>query len=274
MDAPNFLGDGALPDIAIIITAHNYGRYLDQCLDSIVQQTRLPEEVVIVDDASTDETPQVIERRASQLEGHFRTRVIRHGARVGFAGSLNEGIWASQSELFAHVDADDVCLPRYLEALEEALFEHPNAAYAYPRIRLTGNESGVYRSHPFDPARLIFEGNYIPNVALVRRSAFNDTDGYRPLRTHLDWDLWLDMLAHGHRGVLVDEVLYEWHRHAGAMTYQSAASRLRVRLSILIRHRRLVARHSPSSIAWTARALGRRLGLTNERRSSSGWLER
>jgi glycosyltransferase involved in cell wall biosynthesis len=262
-----------VPDVAVVVTTCDYGDYLERCLQSLLDQTRQPDELVIVDDASVDNTQQVLSRMLPQIRPRFPVHVITHDTRRGFAASLNEGISATRSSLFAHVDADDVCMPRYLQALEDALTEHPRAAYAYPRLRLIGAETGLYRTLDFHPGRLLFEGNYIPNVAMVRRAAFDDTRGYRDLPTHLDWDLWVEMLGHGHHGVLVDEVLYEWRRHARAMTYQSWHVRLATRARILWRHRAVACRHLGWAIPGTTRAVARRLGLTRERRGRSGWIE-
>lgn len=261
------------PTVGVVVTTHNYGRFLETCLRSIDEQTEPPDVLVVVDDASEDDTQRVLDQVIPTLALADRVRVSRSAVRRGFAASLNHGFSLCDTELIAHVDADDRCLPRYVEALRAALESHPEAAYAYPRLQLTGAESGVYRSFPFHAGRLLFQGNYIPNVVMIRRTAFADTAGYRQLHTHLDWDLWLDLLARGHRGVFVDEVLYEWYRHTGAMTYQSRRVRLTARLSIAWRHRWLLLRYVHLVLPWTLRAIARRLGLTRERRGESGWLE-
>lgn len=264
--------------VGIVITTFNYGHYLEECLRSLDAQTRPPDEVVIVDDASTDETPQVLGRLLPQLRIGDRIRVIRHAARQGQASSTTEGIQACSCELVAHVDADDICEQRYVQRLSEAMSEDPSAGYAYPRMRLIGTENGIYASFAFDPARLLFEGNYIPNVALVRRDAYLAVGGIRELTTHVDWDLWLSMLDRGWHGVLVDEVLYNWRRHPGSLSDRSQGDRLRARLNIWWRHRRLVARHLASAPRWLVAAAWRRvrLRLPGEPallRTRSAWIE-
>jgi glycosyltransferase involved in cell wall biosynthesis len=247
--------------VGVVVTTYNYGRYLLECLQSLDAQTRAPDAIVVVDDGSDDDTADVLAIARASLGIADRLRVIRHDHRQGQAASINEGVRACDCDLVAHVDADDTCEPAYLEQLETALATHPGAGYAYPRMRLTGTESGVYASFAFHPGRLIFEGNYIPNVALMRREAFLATEGIRELPTHVDWDLWLSMLAAGWPGVLVDEVLYNWRRHPGSLSDRAERTRLGVRFGIWWRHRGLVARHSAVAPRWLWSAVWRRVRL-------------
>jgi glycosyltransferase involved in cell wall biosynthesis len=262
--------------VGVVLTTCNYGRFLKDCLRSLDQQTRPADELLIIDDASTDDTVQVLDEVLPTLDIGQRTRVIRSDERRGLAASLNTGFTASSCEMVAHVDADDICLERYLEALAAALVAQPEAGFAYPVLRMTGAETGLYQTFPYDPARLYWMGNFIPNVALVRRSAFDRTPGYRSLPTHIDWDFWLALLEQGIGGVLVEEVLYEWARHPGAMTYQPLLVRLRSRLAVQWRHRALAQRFAREGALWTGRAVLRRV-----RRSRgdavlgpSGWVVR
>jgi glycosyltransferase involved in cell wall biosynthesis len=259
----------------VVVTAHNYGRFLPECLASLDRQTAPIDELVVVDDASTDDTADVLTRLLASLSLGQVTTVLRHDVRRGAAASLNEGIAHTSGELVANVDADDTVEPRYLELLVAALDRTPTAGYAYPRLRLFGSESGVMASYPFDPGRLVFEGNYIPNVAMMRRRAFDATGGYRDLDTHLDWDLWLSMLEAGWPGVLVDEPLYNWRRHDAAKTLQPLRRRLRARASVTARHRRLLVTYRRDAVRWTWSAVRRRLPGAHggSRLSPSGWVD-
>ena len=263
-------------EVAVVIPCHNYGEYLAAALRSLAAQTLLPEEIVVVDDGSTDDTQSVLATVSGELP--LLIRVIRHAQPLGVAAAMSAGIAASKAPYFAIVDADDTCEPRYLERLSHALDENPQAGFAYPKMRLVGAEQGVYVTHSYDPARLLFEGNYIPMVSLIRRVAFESTGGFRQLPTHVDWDLWLSLAEMGWSGVLVDEILYNWRRHPGAMTHQPTVSRLKTRLDILSRHRRLVLRYLPWALPWTVAAIWRRIrlrlpGNPRVRRTPSGWVE-
>lgn len=246
-------------DVTVIVPCFNYGQWLWEALLSLVQQTRSPGHIVVVDDGSADDTAEVADRFAAEFGGDINIRVIRHSRNRGFVAALETGIAAAETPLIAHIDADDRVLPRYVELLAAALDEHPKAGFAYPLMRLFGDEAGVFFSGPFSPGRLVYDGNFIPHIAMFRRTAFLATRGYRDLPTHIDWDLWLSFLEVDQPGVLVDQVLYEWRRHASSMTHQPTSQRLRVRLDVLWHHQRLLVRYIVPGVPWLVRSVVRRV---------------
>lgn len=265
------------PDVALVLTTHNYARYLPDCLRSVGEQTIGAGRLVIVDDASTDETGDVLAHLLQSRQLADDVVVVRNARRQGLARSLNAGIRRAGTRYVAHVDADDVLAPGYLEQLAAALDADPTVGFVYPRLRLFGTESGTYASYEFDVGRLLFEGSYIPNVGMMRRCAFDATAGYVDAATHIDWDLWLSFVEAGWPGALVDEPLYYWRRHDGAMTYQRTALKLALRSRILWRHRRLAWSHRAVALPWTLRAVARRIGrgcnTSAATLTPSGWVE-
>src|SRR4051812_43520694 len=107
------------PTVGVVITTFNYGRFIEECLRSLDTQTLSPSSVVVIDDASSDNTTDILRRVIPELSFGSRTTILRHDERRGLAASLNEGFAECAADFIAHVDADDRCLPRYLEALTE-----------------------------------------------------------------------------------------------------------------------------------------------------------
>ena len=101
--------------ISVIIPAYNYAHYLREAIDSALAQMLPPLEVIVVDDESTDETPQVLAAYGDRI------RVVRQ-KNQGVAVARNAGVAAARGDLVAFLDADDVWLPRKLE-LQLARFE-------------------------------------------------------------------------------------------------------------------------------------------------------
>jgi glycosyltransferase involved in cell wall biosynthesis len=263
--------------VAVLIPARNYGAYLSEALRSLADQTVDPVEVLVIDDASVDDTPEVLAAAASSFPD-LPLRVIRHETPRGFVASLIEGTRATTAPYIAHVDADDRVRPRYLEALVDALENHPEAGYAYPRVELFGTESGVMLSAPFNAARLVYDGNYIPHTGILRRSAYEATRGYRDLPSRADWDLWLAFLEVGYGGLFVDEVLYEWRRHPVSMT-MSEPSRAFARARVQLGHPGLLVRYFLPGMPHLAITVWRRIrtripvGNPPFARTASCWLE-
>ena len=98
------------PLVTVLLAVHDGERYLGAAVASALGQTSGDLELLVVDDASTDRTPEILADIAEA-----RLRVIRNDERLGLAGSLNRGLDEARGEYVARLDADDVALPRRLE---------------------------------------------------------------------------------------------------------------------------------------------------------------
>src|SRR5688500_14867542 len=96
----------SLPFVSCLITTYNYGRYVGEALDSVLAQDYPADrrEIIVVDDGSTDDTPQVLARYAD------RVKIIRQ-ANAGVCAATERGLSETRGELIATLDADDVWLP-------------------------------------------------------------------------------------------------------------------------------------------------------------------
>jgi glycosyltransferase involved in cell wall biosynthesis len=267
------------PAVALVVPCHNYGRYVEEALRSVAAQTRLPDELVVVDDGSSDGTADIVDRVLADLAAVLpRARQVRQDNQ-GLAGAVERGLAETTAPLVAVVSADDRLAPGFVDGLAAALDAHPLAGFAYPRMRMFGDEHGICRTYPFDVDRLLFDHNYVPGISMMRREAYREAGGLRALPAHEDWDLFLGMAEHGWTGVLVPEVLYEWRRHATARNHLGLRRRLRLRVAVLAGHPRLLARRAHMALPWTAFALGRRVAVRLRPaaaaavRSESGWVE-
>ena len=209
----------ARSDIGVVITTHNYGHYLAACLESVLSQTLLPREVVVVDDASEDDTADVV---ASFSDVQYCRVDFRNGNRA-----RNFGFLKVSTSYVAFFDADNVMMPRFLEVLYSALQAVPHATYAYgDRIvfadgDLQQGEREV--SGPFDVRRLR-AGNYIDLAALIRSDKF---PGFDPaVRRYQDWDLWLNIaLKQGGIGQYVPEALFYYRVHPHSVSQREDRDR-------------------------------------------------
>lgn len=204
--------------ITAVIPTFNYGRYLARAIDSARAQTHAPAEIIIIDDGSTDDTDQVLQR----YEG--KVRVLRT-SRVGVSKARNTGWRAATSELVALLDADDCWLPTKLERQLEVLAEYPDtiAVGCGNRIRDADGRELLTRFYPNPSAdrgerlrqiatRRAWVGSSNSGV-LVRRAVLEQVGGFdESLAAAEDWDLWLRLAALGEiRNV--HEVLTEIHFH-------------------------------------------------------------
>ena len=209
----------ARADIGVVITTHNYGHYLAACLESVLSQTLLPRQVVVVDDASEDNAADVV---ASFSDVQYCRVDFRNGNRA-----RNFGFLKVSTPYVAFFDADNVMMPRFLSVLYSALQEVPCATFAYgDRIVFADGDlqqGEREASGPFDVRRLR-AGNYIDLAALIRADRF---PGFDPaVRRYQDWDLWLNIaLKQGGIGQYVPEVLYYYRVHPHSVSQREDRDR-------------------------------------------------
>lgn len=102
------------PKVSIVMGAWNVSKYIEESVDSVLVQDLKDFELIIIEDCSTDNTPEVIKRLKKKDK---RIRVLRNKKNLGLGGSLNRGIRASRGKYVAVLDSDDVALPNWLSTL-------------------------------------------------------------------------------------------------------------------------------------------------------------
>lgn len=128
---------GAMASIDILVPSYNYARYLDECLDSIRSLRTYEMRVLVIDNASTDDSVAIARRHAgedSRIEVRARTR------NLGSTSSFNEGIDWAQSDYFAVLCADDLFTPGALARAIEVMERHRNVNLVYGVTRFVMND--------------------------------------------------------------------------------------------------------------------------------------
>jgi Glycosyl transferase family 2 len=205
------------PDVSVIVTVHNYARFVREALLSVARSQGVRVEAIVVDDASIDDSVAVIRQFMEEHPGVPLTL---------FEQKVNTGVQRARNLAFSHarapfafvLDADNAVYPRGLLKLREALQEDPDAAFAFGLIeRFDETRSvGIMGAQGWDVG-LLARTNYIDAMALVRVDAFKRVGGYvtDPL-LELGWedyDLWLSFAVAGLHGVHVREIIGRYRLH-------------------------------------------------------------
>jgi glycosyltransferase involved in cell wall biosynthesis len=221
--------------VAVVIPSHNYAHFLPDAVTSVLEQTRRPDTVVIVDDSSTDGTQQVAERYADSV------RYIRIEAG-GPSAARNAGAGVVDTDLVVFLDADDQLAPTFIERCVQVLPEDWDLHFVYTHFRLFGNSEGVETAFPYDKARLA-RSNFIHPASLLPRAEVARIGYDESLRIGLeDWDLYLTLAEKGIEGILVDEPLIYYRIHGDGVTVRLRRRPLRLfmlRMHLLVKHRTL-----------------------------------
>ena len=124
---PSFESAGQAPLISVIVTSYNYGRYLEAAIRSAVSQDYPSLEVIVTDNASTDDSWEIIKRFADEP----RVRAYRQPVNIGAHANYEYGLSRATGEFIAYLSADDYLLPGHFRRLAELLAKHPEVDLPY-----------------------------------------------------------------------------------------------------------------------------------------------
>lgn len=139
-----------MPQISVIVTCYNIAPYLGQCLESVCGQTLQDLEIIVVDDGSSDETPQIIRDWAAR-DPRIKPILFEENTIGGVASAANAGMDAATGDYVGFADGDDYCEPRMFERLYDAA-RQADAELSMCRYLEEDERSGE-RIPPADAAR-------------------------------------------------------------------------------------------------------------------------
>lgn len=175
------------PLVSAVITTHNRAELLPRALDSAVMQTYENMEIVVVDDGSTDQTPQIID----EYEGSRPLKYIRNETAEGACRARNKGIKAAGGEFVAGLDDDDKW---HEERIEKLMSAHSDryACVTSDVLMVFARGQKVWKKRQVIDLDTLLYTNQVGNQVLVRRDRILEVGGFDPnLQAAQDYDLWI-----------------------------------------------------------------------------------
>lgn len=225
-----------VPRVTVVVPCFDGARFLAESIESVLAQTRPADEVIFVDDGSTDDS-------AAVAAGFPGVRVLR-GPNEGVSAARNRGVAESRGELLVFHDADDRLLPHALEIGVREIEAHPECGFVYGTSRTIDAAGDAIAEAPSGaPAdagylRMLAGDTLVPpSSAVFRREAFEAVGGFRTGRPLAeDYDFYLRVTrrfaVHAH-GVAVAE----YRRHGANASAVSPSRMLRALMETLDEHR-------------------------------------
>jgi glycosyltransferase involved in cell wall biosynthesis len=224
--------------IAAIIPLYNGAKYINDALKSVVNQTRPADEILVVDDGSTDRGPDLVRDFAAK---HPSVQLIGKN-NGGQSSARNLGVACSHSDLIAFLDQDDMWRPSHLEVLAEPFDsgEHRNLGWVYSDLDKVDEDGAMVTrnllptlstDHPkLSLFRCLDRDMFVlPTAALIARSAFEAMGGFdERLIGYEDDDLFLRMFRRDFENVYIPEALSVWRIHKYSTSYSSRMARSRL----------------------------------------------
>lgn len=270
--------------ISVIIPAYNRRSSIGDCIESALAQTSPAHEIIVVDDGSTDGTPEVVTQFGD------KAMLVRR-SHQGVSAARNTGIRSSTGEWIAFLDTDDLWRPHKLARQQEQMQEiGDEVGCLYSRYEISGQDFRRLSNYPPNEGDLrlrdLLRKNHIGmSTSLVRRSCIDKVEGFdEELRSAVDWDLWLRLAGGGVRFAYCPEVLARYRVSGDAISVDLPRwekSRLRV-LEKFFSQRDIpshVGSLRPMAYAWAYVHMARRriahgdrsISLTHLRRALTGW---
>jgi glycosyltransferase involved in cell wall biosynthesis len=215
------------------VPCYNYGRFLRECVASVLAQSHRDLRVIVIDDASTDDTPEVAAALATE-DG--RVTVIRHANNHGHVATYNEGIERATADYMLILSADDFLLPGAVARAVAALDERRDVGLAYglwdfyhAGDRLPPEVAGSGGVDVADPVALVMtlaRSNIIATAtAVVRTSVQKALGGYRHDLPHAgDLEMWLRFALDSKvAAIRVPQAMYRRHADNMSLRYDVEA---------------------------------------------------
>ena len=190
-------GEGPMFSVSVIVPTYNRAAYLQEALESIFQQTLPPAEIIVVDDGSTDDTEDTVQRTRKPIRFYRQEH-------EGVAAARNLGLQMATGDLIAWLDTDDLWEPEFLATLVSLLIDDPELDGVYcglTHMDVTGKNLPTPELQVIAPQRLysaLIESDFIVTPAIVAHKRCYDQVGPFDLEFRIceDYDMWLRLAKH------------------------------------------------------------------------------
>lgn len=230
----------ATPRVSVVMAAHNAERHLREAVDSILGQTLTEFEFIIVDDASTDRTPEILTEYARR---DARIRLLRNETNLGPYPTGNRGLEIARAPIIARMDADDISMPQRLERQIAFLDANPDHLLVTTSYRAIGDSGRrLYdKVKPADDFAVRWLSRFrmcLEHPSACFRARFPDGSPVRydaDFAVGQDFELFARLMAAGKAAVLPG-VLFHYRKHpanlSSTRTREQKTNNLRVALSV------------------------------------------
>jgi glycosyltransferase involved in cell wall biosynthesis len=226
------------PRVSVCIPSYNYATYLPQTLDSVLGQSYTDFEIIVVDDASKDDSLKIAKSYHRRYPDKVRIFTHPGGANKGVTATCNLAIEKARGEFLAWLGSDDAWYPEKLAIQVNELDLHPRLGMTYSYadiINMEGIKTGEVIGRDVSPAVLpmLIAGNFIPHLtALHRRVCLDKTDNYDETLLYSDWEMWLKV-ANFFQISFIDQPLAMYRMH-GVNMYTGSTNETQTRHSMAV----------------------------------------
>ena len=245
------------PSVSVLVTVYNRERYLEECLESIRVSAYTNFEVIIVDDGSSDGSPQIASDFAAQ---DSRFLFYQNAENLGDYTNRMKAARAASGRYIKYVDADDLIYSHGLDVMISAMDANPEAALALSHSLPEDERPYPWLLSPRDAYRKEFLGDGCmgsgPTGAIIRRDAFFEAGGFEMWGVLSDTQCWYRLSARWPL-VLLPPGLVWWRRHEGQEFTRGDADIVYLEKGLAVAMKALNSNECPLDDTERARAIER-----------------
>ena len=204
--------------VSVIIPNYNYGRFLAEAIESALNQTYEPHEIIVVDDGSTDESREILEKYGDRIRVHYQKN-------EGVGAARNMGAEMATGDILAFLDADDYWSPQKLEKQLAELLSDPTIGLVHCGLQYVDDKGELGEEYLFGLSGWVATNllRFEPVIAgpggttLMRKDVFLEMGGYdtnKDLHPSEDWDLSYRIATKYKFGFVREPLLY-YRQHGG-----------------------------------------------------------
>ena len=211
------------PLVTVLMPVYNAEKYLSKAIESILSQTFVDFEFIIINDASTDSSEEIILSYTDT-----RVRYLKNEQNLSVAKTLNKGIQSAQGKYIVRMDADDISVPNRLELQVGYLEENPSVDVVFSNIELINTkDQPLKHAYVFGEVteeekiiKILPEKNCLAHPTVCIKSSILKKYQYRSEIKSEDWDLWLRLISDHVKINKMSERLLRYRTHGGSLTHK------------------------------------------------------
>lgn len=206
------------PLVSVVIPSYNHAKYIEDSIQSIIDQDYQNIELIIIDDGSKDNSIAVIEGMISACKDRFLRFEFRHRFNKGLCATLNEALEWCKGDYFSPIASDDIALPHKISFLVSKI-ENTNYSAVFGNIQYIGDQISIVNStnnleHSFSDL-FIYGNSLAAPAALMKTEDIRNIGGYEENLALEDWSMWLKLAYEGKRLISYNRVVTLYRRHEG-----------------------------------------------------------
>lgn len=212
--------------ISIVVTSYNYQEYLKDTINSVISQTFKDWEMIVIDDASTDCSLEIIKEF---VNNDNRIKLIENKENLGLKKSMQKGVEAASGEWIAFLESDDMWREDYLEHKAAIIKEYPDLGLIFNDVELFGDERKIKLLKPtFERNRKFLNKQKFPknmfkdlniqnrvvtfSSVMIKKTVLQDINWNVPVDKLLDWWLYIQ-ISYKNKFFYIPEKLTKWQIH-------------------------------------------------------------